>query len=150
MEEVRGPAPLSYQDTLRALGALADAWGAASLELRVDAREVCARLPTALYERCYAWQQLRQMAEARGRLRGRRTPASRPPTARWEVILRLAGRAMDSNPGQKFTVEAALGGVGRPASCTVQGPVGPVLTAEECVRQQIEIARYYWRVGRRG
>jgi len=150
VQEAGEPAPLTYQDTLRALGALADAWGATSMQLRVDPREVCARLLAAAQERCYGWHQLRQMAKARSRLRGRRAAASRPPTARWEVVLRLAGRAMDAHPGEKFTVEAVLGGVGRPANCTVEGPVGPILTAEECVRQQIEVARYYWRLGRRG
>jgi hypothetical protein len=150
LEEARGPAPLTYQDTLRALGALADAWGPASLQLHVDARGACVRLPVAPYERCYAWPQLRKMAEARSRLRGRRPPAPRPPTARWEVVLRLAGRAMDAHPSEEFTVDAVLGDVGRPAACTVTGPAGLVLTAEECVHQQIAIARHYWRVGRRG
>jgi hypothetical protein len=148
VQEARGPTPLTYQDTLRALGALADAWGATALQLRVDPRQVCIRV--AADERCYGWPQLRHMTEARARLRGRRPPATRPPTARWEVVLRLAGRAMDAHPGERFTVEASLGAVARPATCTVQGPVGPILTADECVRQQIEIARYYWRVGRRG
>jgi hypothetical protein len=44
----------------------------------------------------------------------------------------------------------ALGGVGVPATCVVDSPVGPVLTAEACVIQQIDAARYYRRRGRGG
>jgi hypothetical protein len=150
VQQPRGPHPLSYEDALRALGATADGWDVPTLRLWIGPDGVRAFAPGAADERQYTWPQLIIMTRARARLRNRRPAARQPPPARWEVILRLAGRAMDSHPGEKFTVEAVLGGVGRPASCTVQGPVGPVLTAEECVRQQIEIARYYWRVGRRG
>ena len=90
------------------------------------------------------------MAEARSRLRERRPAAPNPPTARWEVILRIAGRAMDAHEGNQFTVIATRGGVGQAASCIVDSPDGPVLTPEQLVMQQVELAHLYWSRGRRG
>ena len=140
----------SYQDTLRALGALVDAWRVRCMRLWVSPAGVRVVVPTRFGERWFAWPQLQQMAEARSRLRGQRRPSPQVPTARWEVVLRLAGHAMDRTGGQYFLVEAALGGRGQAATCVVESPQGVVLTAEEAVRQQVEIAWHYWRRGRRG
>ncbi|HEY7062918.1 MAG TPA: hypothetical protein VII06_15685 [Chloroflexota bacterium] len=145
MQQRRGPDPLTYQDTLRALGAVADAWAVPTARLWVTPegeRIVTSARPP---ERRYSWPQLIMMAEARTRLRERR-----PPTARWEVILRLAGRAMDSHEGRQFTVVAARGGVGQAATCRVDSPDGPVLTPEQFVVQQVELAHLYWIHGKRG
>jgi hypothetical protein len=150
VEAVDEPARPRYQDTLRALGALVDAWGVRTARLWVSPAGVRIVAPTRFGERRYPWPQLQQMAEARARLRGRRPPTRRVPTARWEVVLRLAGRAMDQARGQYFTVEATLGGVGQAATCVVESPEGVVLSAEDAVLRQLEIARRFWRRGRRG
>ncbi|HLI29455.1 MAG TPA: hypothetical protein VKZ60_20500 [Chloroflexota bacterium] len=144
------PARPDYRDTLRALGALIDAWGVRTARLWVSPAGVRVVVPTRFSERRYPWAQLQQMAEARARLRGQRPPARRVPTARWEVVLRLAGEAMDRAGGEYFVVEAALGGVGQAATCVVESPEGVVLSAEDAVLRQLEIARRYWRRGRRG
>jgi len=145
----QGPDPLSYQDTLRALGALIDAWAVPTARLWVGPDGVRIVTPARPSERSYSWQQLIMMAQARSRLRERRPPASLPPTARWEVILRLAGRAMDEHHGDEFTISATRGGVGQAATCRVDSPGGPVLTPEEFVLQQVEQAHQYWSRGQR-
>jgi hypothetical protein len=146
----RGPDPLTYQDTLRALGAVVDAWAAPTAHLTVAPDGVRTLTPAHTGERRYSWPQLIMMAEARSRLRERRPPAPTPPTARWEVILRLAGRAMDAHEGNQFTVVATRGGVGQAATCRVDAPDGPVLTSEQFVIQQVELAHLYWSRGQRG
>jgi len=146
----RGPEPWTYQDTLRALGAVADAWNVPTIHLTVSPEGVRIRMAAHPSERRYRWPQLVRMAEARARLRGRRPPAPTPPTARWEVILRLAGRAMDACDSSEFRIVAARGGVGRAATCQVEAPEGPVLTTEQFVVQQIKLAHRYWSRGRRG
>ena len=150
MRERRGPDPLTYQDTLRALGAAVDAWSVPTARLWVGPDGVRIVTPAGTGEFRYSWSQLVTMTQARGRLRDRRPPAAQPPPARWEVILRLAGRAMDKHAGTTFTVVATRGGVGRAATCRVEAPDGPVLTPEQFVMEQVEIAHYYWSRGRRG
>jgi hypothetical protein len=146
----RGPDPLTYQDTLRALGAVVDAWAVPTAQLWLGPEGV--RIVTAARpaERRYSWPQLIMMAEARARLRERRPAAATPPTARWEVIFRLAGRAMDLHEGNQFTIIATRGGVGQAATCRVDAPDGLVLTPEEFVMQQVELAHQYWIRGQRG
>lgn len=150
MSAPRGPEPLTYQDTLRALGADIDGWGVRTIQMTVSPAGVRVIAPERVAERWYTWSELHTMTARRSRLRNQRPPATQPPPARWEVILRLAGRAMDRHPSGQFSVEATRGGVGQAATCRVDSPEGPVLTAEECVIQQVEIARRYWRRGRRG
>jgi hypothetical protein len=150
VRERRGPDPLTYQDTLRALGAVVDAWSVPTARLWVGPDGVRIVTPAGTGERRYSWPQLVMMTEARSRLRDRRPPAMQPPPARWEVILRLAGRAMDGHSGSTFTVVATRGGVGQAATCRVDAPEGPVLMPEQFVLEQVEIAHLYWSRGRRG
>jgi hypothetical protein len=146
----RGPDPLTYQDTLRALGAVVDAWAVPTAQLWVSPDGVRIVTSARPAERHYSWSQLIMMAEARSRLRERRPAAATPPTARWEVILRLAGRAMDAHDGNQFTITANRGGVGQAATCSVDAPDGPVLSSQEFVMQQVELAHLYWIRGQRG
>ena len=150
MQQPRGPHPLSYEDALRALGATADGWDVPTLRLWIGPDGVRAFAPGAADERQYTWPQLIIMTRARARLRNRRPAARQPPPARWEVILRLAGRAMDRHSGSQFTVVATRGGLGQAANCRVDAPEGVVLTPDDFVIQQVEMARQYWSRGQRG
>ncbi len=131
--------PLSYQEALRCLGALLDAAVAPRARLAVSPDDIEVEAPGGFGYQRFTWDQLVELSEARMRLRGQVPISDRPLLTRWEGLLRLAGRAIDSAGVPRIELHAAVATLANPTRCYVEITVGgQILLGEDELVDQLQ------------
>jgi hypothetical protein len=101
------PAPPPLEETLRTLGALLDATGAAIAKLELSPRGVTLRVPGEPSARHLALRELQQALAGRRAVRGHTLPAAPARRERYEPLLRVVGMLLAGAPAESYELVVA-------------------------------------------
>ena len=120
-ERRRGGHLITYQESLRSLGALLDAAVAPRVRVVVDVAGIAVEAPGGFGAQQFSWDQLGELAVARRGLRGQqRGSTDNLRLSRWQTLLRLAGRALDAVALPRFELHATLAPADDPFHCYLE------------------------------